>query len=181
MKPELTTIARPYARAAFAQAKEEGQVAEWSRDLEVLGQLVDEPQVRQLIGNPRCRETQRVGLLLDLLSCPDSSTLANFVRILVHANRLPIVPAVQQIFASLHRADTACTKVDVQVPFAMSAEQQATLQQILARHFGGGQIQLEVSCNEHLIGGMRLCVGDSVIDASLRGSVQRLHRLLVSH
>lgn len=173
---EAMTIARPYARAAFAQAREEGQLAEWSEVLGLLRQMVSEPQLRALIGDPRFDRARLTRLLLE--SLPECSrSLENFLHLLVQAGRLPVLAAVCEIFESLYAQAEGLVRVQVQSAFPLTQAQHVSLAQALTRRFGG-RVQLREEVDAGLIGGVVLRRGDTVIDASLRGRLQRLRTLL---
>lgn len=174
--PEAMTIARPYARAAFAQAREEGQLAEWSQGLGLLCRMVSEPRLQALIGDPRLGRGRLNRLLLEALP-PCSRSLENFLRLLVQAGRLPVLAAVYEIFESLRAQAEGLVRVRVQSAFPLTEEQRVFLTRALARRFGG-QVQLEEEVDAGLIGGVVLRKGDTVIDASLQGRLQRLRALL---
>ena len=95
---DSSTESRPYAIAAFKQAREEGQVDQWSQMLALLEQLVSDATMKGLIANPRVNNEQLVGLIADIAGDAMSGTGANFVRLLAEYGRLNGVADIREIF-----------------------------------------------------------------------------------
>ena len=99
---ETTTVARPYARAAFecAQASE-GGLKKWSEMLQLAADVAKDPAVRALMANPELSVNDRAGLILDVVGEDFSESGRNFIKLLADNDRLVILPEIASIFESL--------------------------------------------------------------------------------
>lgn len=172
---ETATIARPYAEAAFALAKEAKALEPWSQALEVLaGVLAGEP-VRLVIDDPRIDDAVKADTLLVLLQkgveLPEG--FANFVRLLIENGRIAVVDKIAELFKEKRRDFEGRLRAVVTSAFALTDEQQVQIQRDLEAHYGK-PIDIEVAVNPDLIGGVRIAVGDDVIDASVRSKLARM-------
>lgn len=170
------SLARPYARAAFDLANEAGALADWSSKLEFAASVARDPQVQTLIGNPAFGGDKLVGLFLPQGEKADSA-FANFVATLAANRRLPILADVADGFAALKRAAEGVLKVNVRAAVALDAAQADALKAALAKRFGR-QIELTSTIDESVIGGAIIDAGDTVIDGSVRGRLERLAQTL---
>ena len=170
------SLARPYARAAFDLARESNALAEWSSKLQFAASVARDAQVQTLIGNPAFGGEKLVGLFLPQGEKADSA-FANFIATLAANRRLPILADVADGFAALKRADEGVLKVTVRAAVALEAAQADALKASLARRFGR-QIELTSVIDESVIGGAIIDAGDTVIDGSVRGRLERLAQTL---
>lgn len=177
MAGDITTIARPYAEAAFERAKETGQVTAWSESLQLLAAVTGDPQMIALIGNPNvARETIR-DIILDVCGEGLLPEAANLLRLLAHNARLAAVPEIARLFEVSRSSDEGVRSVLVRSAFEIDEGQRETLAAALARRFGG-QVELTVETDDSLIGGLEIRAGDLVIDDSVRGKIQQLAHAL---
>lgn len=170
------SLARPYARAAFDLARESGALAEWSSKLEFAAAVARDTQVASLIGNPAFGGDRLIGLFLPHGESADSA-FANFVATLAANRRLPLLADVAEGFAALKRADEGVLKVNVRAAVALEADQADALKAALAKRFGR-QIELTSTIDASVIGGAIIDAGDTVIDGSVRGRLERLAQTL---
>lgn len=170
------SLARPYARAAFDLARESNALAEWSSKLQFAAAVARDAQVQTLIGNPAFGGEKLVGLFLPQGE-NTGSAFANFVATLAANRRLPILADVADGFAALKRADEGVLKVTVRAAVALEAAQSDALKASLARRFGR-QIELTSVIDESVIGGAIIDAGETVIDGSVRGRLERLAQTL---
>ena len=166
-------IARPYARAAFAHAREHDRVERWSEQLALLAAIAVDPEGRRLLADPRLPRARRLELLLEIAGEGLASDVANLVRVLADNGRLAALDEVTAEFERLRAA--AENRVDARVLTAreLDEQQQQALAQALARRLGC-EVRIQPSVDEELIGGVIVRAGDLVIDASMRGRLQRL-------
>jgi F-type H+-transporting ATPase subunit delta len=170
------SLARPYARAAFDLARESNALADWSSKLQFAAAVARDAQVQTLIGNPAFGGEKLVSLFLPQGEKADSA-FANFVATLAANRRLPILADVADGFAALKRADEGVLKVTVRAAVALEAAQAEALKASLAKRFGR-QIELTSVIDESVIGGAVIDAGDTVIDGSVRGRLERLAQTL---
>lgn len=174
---EKLTIARPYANAAFAFAKEHGQVAEWSTMLRALSEAVRHKDMQPLIGHPKVAGDSLADLLKSVLGATLDEKRENFVNVLIDAKRIRLAPEIAELYEREKTASEGVIDVSVTSAFeASQAEQDKIANAIRART--GQQCEVRSAVDETLIGGAVIRVGDSVIDISLKGRLQALgHRL----
>ena len=176
---EAKTIARPYAEAAFALAREQKALAAWSGMLALLAAVAGDEQLRRLAADPRVSHEQVLGLILGV--CGDQLTREgqNFVRALIENRRLAVIAEVVAVFEELKNAAEARIEADVQTAFPLSADQVKALEQGLTRKLSRS-VTVTVTVDPALIGGTLVRAGDLVIDDSVRGRLQRLAATLNS-
>lgn len=173
-----TTLARPYARAAFDLADKSGTVEAWSQALAVAAEAVVMPEFRRLIGHPRVDDERLLGLFETVLGDGADKAFSGFLKVLMHYRRVPLVPEIAAQFETLRRARDQRLKVNVTSAVEMNAEQTERLAERLRKRFGS-DIEMETAVDDTLIGGLIVRAGDKVIDASVRGRLQQLGRQLV--
>ena len=167
------TIARPYARAAFEEARKNGGLAPWSEALQAAAIVVKDPRVASLLDNPRVTPEQLAGLVDGIAAAPLGEHGANFVRTLADNRRLGYLPEIAELFDTLK--DDAEGVADVTVTSAATLDEAqrariaASLEQRLKR-----KVRLHCAVDPQLIGGAVLRSGDLVIDGSLRTRLDRI-------
>lgn len=169
----LSTLARPYAKAVFAHAREHSKLGEFSGQLTALNQIISDAEIERLIGHPRMPQDQLADLIIGVAGEQLDEAGGNLVRVLAENQRLPLLPEIAAQYEQLRAA--AENRLDVQVTSAMPLddEQQQRLRDSLAERFGR-DIDLSVSIDEDLLAGAIIRAGDQVIDGSARGRLERL-------
>lgn len=176
---DRATIARPYARAAFAHARDAKDFASWSKLLGSAATAAADPRVSRLIGHPLVTGDQLVGLLAEAAGKAGGEQGGNFLRTLAANRRLALLPEIAAQFEAL-RAETE-NVVDVEVIAAQKVEaaQQLRLKAALQHRFGR-EVRIHIQIDESLIGGAIVRAGDLVIDGSLKGRLARLGSALTN-
>lgn len=166
-------LARPYARAAFEYAREHDALGDWSESLQLLSRVVADDTVTALLADPRLPRARRGEILLEICGEGIGAEVANLVRVLAENGRLAALADVAAEFERL-RAE-AENRVDARVASARELDegQQERLARALAKRLNR-EVRLHSSVDEELIGGVIVRAGDLVIDASIRGRLQRL-------
>jgi F-type H+-transporting ATPase subunit delta len=174
---DRATIARPYARAAFAHAQEAKQLPAWSKLLGAAASGASDARVARLIGNPHVTGDELVELLGGLSKHAAGEGGKNFLRALAANRRLHLLPYIHGQFEKL-RADVE-NVVDVEVVAAreIAAPQEKKLAAALAKRLGR-EVRMHTRIDESLLGGAIVRAGDLVIDGSLKGRLERLHSAL---
>jgi len=169
---ENTTIARPYAEAAFELAKAAGALASWQEALDRLAAASQDPAMRECINDPRLAAATLAELFAAVAGelTPEQS---NFLHILVDNRRLDVLPEISALFAELKNAAEGTREALVTSAFPLSDMQLEQLVAALERKFGG-KIKANVEVDSALIGGVRIALGDQVIDASVRGKLNAM-------
>ena len=170
---ELTTIARPYAQAAFELALASGSLDKWSDMLRVLGEIAGDSRVRSLLHDPKVSEDQRVAFFQSVAGDSIDEKGTNLVRILAHYDRLAVLPQIGEIFEKL-KADAEGT---IDVSFTSVAEVDDAYKSQLAQALKtklGREVRLNFDTDASLIGGAVIRAGDMVIDGSVKSRLEKL-------
>lgn len=170
---ELTTVARPYAKAAFQFAQEAGQVAEWSAQLALAAAVASDAAFVEYLSRPTLTAAQQAELFLKTVGDKLSEPGRNFITNLIAHKRLLALPAISTLFEALKAESERAADVDVTSAFALSDDQAAKLAQELTQKLGR-QVKLTTQVDASLIGGVVVRSGDLVIDASVRGKLGKL-------
>jgi F-type H+-transporting ATPase subunit delta len=170
---DLTTAARPYARAAFELARDTGTFAEWSDRLQLLSAVVLDSQMNAILDAPSMGAGQRAELILKVCGDKVGEPGANLVRLMAENGRLKLMAEVTALYEVL-RAQ-AEGKVEAQVTAAqpLTDEQQAAIAASLSKRLGS-EVSLSVEIDEELLGGAIIRANDLVIDGSVRGRLNKL-------
>jgi len=170
---ERATVARPYAKAAFAHAREQGRIAEWSAALATARQVVESGEFAKLSTSPGVSRGQLVELVAGICGPGLDAGGRAFLDLLGENGRLACVPEISTLFEEL-RAE-AENVADVEIVSAVPLEEQQ--RQRLAgalRHRLRRDVRLHCSVDPSLIGGAVVRSGDLLIDGSLSGRLERL-------
>lgn len=175
---ELATIARPYAEALFRVAQA-GDIAAWSALVADMGALAAHPDVRAFVGNPRLTERQVADTFLSLLKTELPAEAKNFVAMLTENGRLELLPEISAQFHVLKNAAQGAADAEITSAFAMSEAEVGRLVATLEKKFGR-KLNPTVKVDPELIGGVRVTVGDEVLDTSVRARLQQMHAALAA-
>lgn len=170
---DKSTLARPYAMAIFAQAQQESDLAGWSDILAFLEVVVTDPAMAAIVADPRVEESRLAGLLLDVGEGALSTTGKNFLRVLVENRRVDLVPEIRQLYEVERENFEGRCRVEVRTAFDLDEQHQRVIKDAVAKRTGR-DVDCEIAVDDTLIGGVVIKVGDTVIDASLRGRLDQL-------
>lgn len=174
---DLTTLARPYAVAAFKRAKESGTTEQWSAELRFLADIMSDRNMVVAASNPRGKSESFEASFLGLCSGHIDSEGQNFVRLLISNRRLSLLNTISTLYEQYKAMDEGYIDVMVYSAFEMSPEDESTLRSALD-DFLKKKSRLTVAVDSSLIGGVYICAGDRVIDASIRGHIEKLKKSL---
>jgi F-type H+-transporting ATPase subunit delta len=169
----MTTIARPYAHAAFEYALEKNALAAWEGMLHSAASMVQNKQIALLLNNPDITTKQWIELFFDVLAPILDVEKKNFLHLLAEHKRLPILPDVAMLFANYRREHEKSVDVEVRSAVALDSLYQQKLVESLAKRLQR-KVSLQCSLDPSLIGGIIVRAGDTVIDGSVRGKLNRL-------
>jgi F-type H+-transporting ATPase subunit delta len=170
---ETVTIARPYAEAAFRLAREQGALDRWSQMLHFLEVVVQNESVARGIVDPNLTGQQLESLVLGVCGEQLDGAGRNFVQVLVDNDRLGVVPAIRALFEDLKREQEGVLEAQITSAFALDDEQQSRLIRRLEAKYQR-KVSAQVSVDPQLIGGVKIVVGDKVLDASVRGKLDAM-------
>ena len=173
MAGEASTIARPYAEAVFARAKESGNLTAWSDTLAFLASIVEDPMMGKAIANPKLDQQSLTDLVLEVGGDHLSEEGQNLVKLLVKNDRLSFAGDIAVMFDVLKAEDQRVQTVHVRSAFAMTPEQEKQLADALKVKLGR-DITVTSEEDPELIGGVHIRAGDMVIDGSVSGQLQQL-------
>jgi len=174
---EPSTVARPYAEAVFRLADAAGALGKWSEMLAELAQVSADERVRAAVADPKLTDARVAGLFISILSGKLTGDTENFVRVLAENGRLNLLPEIRQQFEALKNEREGVVEAEVQSAFELSEAQLADLVQRLEKKTGR-KVRAQVSVDRELIGGVKIVLGDKVIDGSARAQLGALEAAL---
>lgn len=175
---ELATIARPYAEALFRVAKS-GNLSAWSDLMSELAQIAAHPDVQALARNPNVSEKLVTETLLALVKSPMTDEAKNFIAMLVENGRVSALPEIGAQFQALKNAQEGAADAEIASAFELNDAQVKQLVATLEKKFGR-KLNPSVHVDQSLIGGVRVVVGDEVLDTSVRAKLQQMQVALTA-
>jgi len=166
---EIATIARPYAEAVFKVADGEGELAAWADVLDRLAAVAANPAIGQVLGDPNVTPGQLYGVIAGGAG-ELSAAAQNLVRVLIENGRVGVLPGVRDLFVELKHEREGVVDAAIATAFPLEDAQLAALVGDLEARFKR-KVKPSVAVDEDLIGGVKVVVGDEVIDGSVRGKL----------
>ena len=170
---ELTTLARPYAKAVFELAREQSQLGNWSEILSLLAVVAQDERVQALLSHPSITADAKAQAIIEVSGEKLGEAGKNFVRLLAENKRLSLLPEISELYENLKAQQEATVDVVVETAFELSAEQTDRLIKSLQAKLQRS-VNLETVTNKALLGGVVIRAEDLVIDASVRGRLAKL-------
>jgi F-type H+-transporting ATPase subunit delta len=174
---ELATLARPYANALFDVAKSEKALEQWSRMLAYLAAVAEADKVRQLLDSPELADEVKAQRLIDLCGEELSDRAKNTVRLLARNKRLGLIGEIREQFEVRKAEEEKILEVEVISAYELTAEQSDKLREALRRKFDR-EVNLTGRVDSSVLGGAIIRAGDTVIDGSIRGRLDKLAETL---
>ncbi|UOO82059.1 F0F1 ATP synthase subunit delta [Uruburuella testudinis] len=175
---EFATIARPYAKALFGLAQEKNQIESWLGGLKQLAAAVQQPKVATLIEQPETTSAQKAGLLTEIVGVSDAE-LQNFVSVLAEQKRLQVLPEIYAQYQDLTLALNHTQRAVIHSAYALTEAQLADLTAELQQRFGTS-LEVTTRVDSELIGGVKVEIGDQVLDLSLQGKLNALYAAMTN-
>jgi F-type H+-transporting ATPase subunit delta len=168
---ELATIARPYAEALFESSGSdlEGTV-QW---LDALAVVAGNSQLLQFADNPKVSTQQVFDVISDVSRVQLPAAGQNFLRMVIENNRLAALPEIAHQFREMKNAQSGSSDAVVYSAFPIAADQLGAVAQALQKRFGR-KLNLTVQEDPSLIGGIRVVVGDEVLDTSVKARLEQM-------
>ena len=170
---ELVTIARPYAEAIFALAKERDELSKWSDMLTLLVTVFDDPRIQASIANPKVTKADIERLILAVCGEQIDANARNFIQLLVENGRLSAVAEIRRLFDLLKSEDEGIVEAQISSAFPLDGQELEKIVSLLSKRYQKN-ISPTVDVDSDLIGGITIQVGDKVWDASVRGRLQEM-------
>ncbi|MDR7269626.1 F-type H+-transporting ATPase subunit delta [Pelomonas saccharophila] len=169
---ELATIARPYAEALFQVAKSQ-DLAAWGRQLDALAQVAQDADLRQFADHPKAQSEQVVAVMTAAAKQSLAGGVQNFLQAVVENGRLAALPEIVAQYHVLANAASGVSDAQVFSAYEISDAQLAELKATLEKRFGR-KLETHVQLEPGLIGGVRVVVGDEVLDTSVKARLERM-------
>jgi F-type H+-transporting ATPase subunit delta len=169
------TLARPYARAAFALASQHDRLSQWSMRLDFSAQISLDPRVHALLGHPALAVDDAVAVLLP----PGEADplFSQFLSVLADNGRMGLLPDIAALYAQQRDEAERVVKVKITSATQLTAGERAKLHIALRKRLGR-EVEITMAVDPELIGGAVIDAGDVVIDGSLRNKLARLELAL---
>lgn len=175
---EISTIARPYAQAAFDVAKADNALSSWESFLGDAAHLAQNSKIRELANNPRVTSEQILSVFEAALMSTQAGT-KNFLAALISQGRVDALPAVYQAFVEHRHSHEGSADAHIVSAFAMSDKEVSDITAALEKKLNV-KLNPTVSVDESLIGGFTATVGDEVLDMSVRAKLARMQVALTA-
>lgn len=176
---ELTTIARPYAKAAFLYASDNNALDKWEDSLALLAALVEEPTLSAALEDPRLGSADKAALLTEVCGEELAEGGSNLIAQLADNKRLGLLPVIHQLYHELKAKQQQFADVEVLSAFELNDAETEKLVAALKKRLGV-EVRVNTKVDQSLIGGVLVRAGDTVIDNSVRGRLQKLAEQLNS-
>jgi F-type H+-transporting ATPase subunit delta len=170
---EPITVARPYAEAAYALARDGNALPVWSEMLRLATAVVSDARMRAALDNPKLAAAEKEALFLSICGDRLDPNGRNFIRVLIEADRIGLLPEIRTLFDALKDEADGVARAQIISAFPIDDAQLASLRKGLERRFGK-KIEAAVSIDRALIGGAKIIVGDTVIDGSVQSELQAM-------
>lgn len=179
---EIATIARPYAEALM-KASGPGGAAALAGEIGAFAQVASDPQMRQFADNPKVDSTQVFDLVAAVAKMPSggvpSDAAKNLLRTVIDNGRLTALPEIASQFQMLVDAQSGTSQATIESAFPIDASQLADLKATMEKRFGR-KLEAHVVVHPELIGGVRVVVGDEVLDTSIRARLEQMKAALTA-
>lgn len=175
---ELATIARPYAEA-LDQSVSGDQALALIPQLQGLAAVAAHPDMQQLADNPKIQPQQVIDVLTGVAKTPLDAKVANLLRTVVENGRLAALPEIAAQFNALVKSRSGTSDATIESAFPIDAGQLPLVVAALEKRFGR-KLNAKVVIDPELIGGIRVMVGDEVLDTSVRARLEKMRSALVA-
>lgn len=169
---ELATIARPYAEALF-QVAGKGDLKQASEQLDAIAAVAANAQMRQYADNPKATVEQVFDVITSVVKSPLSDATRNLLRAVIDNGRLAALPKVAVQFHALVSERSGVSEATVYSAFPIDAAQLSAVVTSLEKRFGR-KLTASVQIEPELIGGIRVVVGDEVLDTSVKARLEQM-------
>ena len=173
---EPSTIARPYAAALF-QSSTAADGTQLVAQLDALAGIAGDAGLRQFASDPKVTDEQVFKLVSGIAGSDLSPKLTNLLTVVIDNGRLSVLPEIASQFRTLVNDRGGVSDAHIVSAFPLDAAQQADLAKVLEKRFGR-QLKTSVSVDSSLIGGVRVTVGDEVLDTSIVARLEQMRTAL---
>lgn len=170
---ELTTLARPYAKAAFEYAREGRDLDGWSSSLAVAAAVSQTDAVAKLLDSPTLTAEQKAAVLTDVCGDDLNAKVKAFVKVLAENKRIGLIASIYELFENLKAQQEKFSDVEVVSAFALDSTVEMALADKL-KSVLASDVSLQTTVDSSLLGGVVVRSGDTVIDGSVKGRLSKL-------
>ncbi len=170
---DISTLARPYAKAAFELARDKGRFDQWQHALAMLAEVARMEDVQQLLKDPRITTAKHAEVFIAAAGDALDQHARNFVKVLAQYRRLDVLPAIETDFIQLRATAENIVQAELRTAVEASDAQRQKIRDALKVRLGR-EVELRCVIDPSLIGGAQVRAGDLVIDSSVSGKLERL-------
>lgn len=170
---ELSTLARPYAKAAFQAAVDAGDLQAWSTMLAVASQVAEQDQVEEVLSNPGLTGAQQAQTFIDVCGDTLNASAQNLVSVLAENKRISLLPQIFEQFEHLKAELEKAVDVEIISAFEVTDDTKQKLTQALKAKLDK-DVRVTTTVDSTLVGGAIIRAGDLVIDGTLKGKLAKL-------
>jgi F-type H+-transporting ATPase subunit delta len=176
---ELATIARPYAEALFKAGAGTSDLAATAGQVGALAAVANDPQLRQFADDPKVSAGQVYDVITGVVKTPLATPVQNFLRTVLDNGRLAALPEIAAQFQALVNARSGISDATVYSAFPIDAAALAAVVPTLEKRFAK-KLNASVIVQPELIGGIRVVVGDEVLDTSVKARLEQMKTALTA-
>ena len=170
---ELSTLARPYARAAFEYARDNQKLAQWAEQLATAAAVASDKALEIALNDPSLTAEQQAEMLSDVCGDALDAQARNFVAVLAANKRLALLPQIYTLFEQYKANQEKTVDVEVVSAFDLAEATREKLAAVLGKKLER-EVEVRTSTDRNLLGGVLIRAGDLVIDGSIRGRLNKL-------
>jgi F-type H+-transporting ATPase subunit delta len=176
---ELTTLARPYAKAAFEFASTANNLQSWFEALEVSAAVAEQEQVQKSLSASGLSAAQKASIFIEVCGDNMDENQKNFIHTLASNKRLALLPFVKELFGRMKAQQEKTIDVEVTAAYELPVDLINKLAQALSAKLDR-KVSVQGSVDKSLLGGVIIRTGDTVIDGSVRGRLAKLAEAMKS-
>ncbi|MGB9190176.1 MULTISPECIES: F0F1 ATP synthase subunit delta [unclassified Acinetobacter] len=176
---ELLTLARPYAKAAFAYSSEQGATDAWSNALTLLSAAVQDEAFSAYLNRPELTPAEQVSVFAKVLGEDQTAAVSNFLTLLAENDRLTLLPEIETEYEQLKSQNNNTVDVVIESAFPLSSTQEQLLADALKKRFNAA-VNVSVEVKPELIAGVVIRAGDQVIDDSALNKLEKMRTRLLA-
>jgi F-type H+-transporting ATPase subunit delta len=170
---EKLTIARPYAKAVFADARDKKRLSQWSQALKIAAQISSDERVENLFGNPHVSASDLAQFFNDIGGDAFDADARNLIQLLAAGHRLELLPFIEQLFERMRADYERVLDVTLSSAVELSKEQTERFTAALSKRFAR-DVRLHTKIDSSLLGGAVVQADDLMIDGSVQGGLAQL-------
>lgn len=174
---DISTLARPYARAVFETARAKASQPTWSEALALMSIVASDPTMKEVLDNPKMTKAQKGEVFAGVCEGKIDDAAKNLIALLAENSRLSICPSIAEQYELLRSADEGVVEAEVISAMPLDSDQESVLKESLKKKLGS-DVTLTTKVDESLIGGVIVKAGDMVIDGSIRSQIASLTNAL---